>query len=59
MWLYHMGAGEVDGKIILEPSVKVSHNTCMTCHENPLHEENSSMIYSILEKCGKAFPIPK
>lgn len=51
-----MGAGEMDGKIISEPSVKVPHNTCMTCHENPVHEENTSTIYSVLEKCGKAFP---
>lgn len=59
MWPYHMGVGEMDGKIISEPSVKVSYNTCVTRHENPLHEENGTMIYSVLEKCGKAFPIPK
>lgn len=58
-WPYHIGAGEMNGKIISEPSVKDSHNTSMTCHENSLHEENSSTIYSALEKCGKAFPIPK
>lgn len=57
--MWHMGAGEMDSKVISEPSVEVSHNTCMTCHENLLHEENSSMIYSVLEKCGKAFLIPK
>lgn len=53
--LNHTGAGEMDSKIISEPRGNVLHNTCLTCHASPVCDENSSLIYSVLERCGQAF----
>lgn len=46
----------MDSKIISEPSGNVLHNTYLTCHASPVCDENSSLIYSVLERCGQAFP---
>lgn len=53
---HRMGAGEENSKMISVPSVKILHNTCVTCHASPVHEENSSLIYSVAESCRKAIP---
>lgn len=56
MWPYHMGVGEMDGKIVSEPSVKDSHNTCMTRHENPCMRQIVPWSIVFWRSVGRLFP---